>query len=63
MLRLYKHRIYASKLTIEGCSPYFYDFCATGTVKICEVPNFTFGDEEFCTSRGCYSTYCTEPDL
>ena len=53
---------HSSNLTIEECPPEYMDFCATVTVRNGEIPDFTCGDEEFCTSKECLdSLHCTEP--
>ena len=54
--------LYLSNLTIRECDKYYSDFCAISKVKNGVVPKYNCGDDEFCTSKGCYgSTYCTKP--
>ena len=69
-LECYKHRVNdprynSSEPNIEVCSVYhgsaYTDFCATITFKNGEIPDRECGDEEFCTEKGCTSSYyCKE---
>ena len=51
---------YSSNVFIEDCDTDFIDFCGTSTFKNGESPDYTCGDDEFCTSKGCYdSMHCS----
>ena len=53
---------FESNETIEECSYPYMDFCITATFRNGEVPKYTCGDQEFCTTKRCYNTdYCKEP--
>ena len=63
-LRCYEGRNigFESNETIEECSYPYMDFCITATFRNGEVPKYTCGDQEFCTTKRCYNTdYCKEP--
>ena len=50
-----------SNLTIDECDPDYPEYCVTITVKNGAISYLKCGDEEFCTSRGCYFDLCTKP--
>ena len=63
-LRCYEGRNigFETNETIEECSYPYMDFCITATFRNGEVPKYTCGDQEFCTTKRCYNTdYCKEP--
>ena len=62
-LRCYEGRNigFESNETIEECRYPYMDFCVTATFRNGEVPQYTCGEQEFCTTKRCYNTdYCKE---
>ena len=53
---------YLSNLTIKECWYPDNKFCTTNKIKNGEVPEYTCGDDEFCTAKNCVgSMFCKKP--